>query len=92
MCKGISKLYRDSRAFRIFEGPTEALNMYLGSKALEKNNIFDSFYCDTLMVINDRGELIAFKITRSSRRDSKEAVPMLKKLKGLEGLPWQKNI
>ena len=34
-------------------------------------------------VINDRGELMAFKITRGSRHDSKEAVPLLKKLKGL---------
>ena len=35
------------------------------------------------LVINDRGELIAFKMTRGSRHDSKEAVPLLKKLKGL---------
>ena len=35
------------------------------------------------LVINNRGELIAFKITRGSRHDSKEAVPLLKKLKGL---------
>ena len=35
------------------------------------------------LVINNRGQLIAFKITRGSRHDSKEAVPMLKKLKGL---------
>lgn len=35
------------------------------------------------LIINDRGELMAFKITRGSRHDSKEAVPMLKKFKGL---------
>lgn len=35
------------------------------------------------LVINDRGELMAFKISRGSCHDSKEAVPMLKKLKGL---------
>jgi hypothetical protein len=35
------------------------------------------------LVISDRGELIAFKITRGNRHDSKEAVPLLKKLKGL---------
>ncbi len=35
------------------------------------------------LLINDRGELIAFKITRGNRHDSKEAVPLLKKLKGL---------
>lgn len=32
------------------------------------------------LVINDHGELMAFKITR---HDSKEAIPMLKKFKGL---------
>lgn len=35
------------------------------------------------LVINDRGELMAFKMTRGNRHDSKEAVPLLKKLKGL---------
>jgi hypothetical protein len=35
------------------------------------------------LVTNDRGELMAFKITRGSRHDSKEAVPLLKKFKGL---------
>lgn len=35
------------------------------------------------LVINDRGELMAFKITRGNRHDSKEALPLLKKLKGL---------
>lgn len=45
---GISKIYRDARAFRIFEGPTEALNMYLGSKTLEKNSILEFFFCNIL--------------------------------------------
>jgi len=35
------------------------------------------------IVTNERGELLAFKITRGSRNDSKEAVPLLKSLKGL---------
>lgn len=35
------------------------------------------------LVINNQGELMAFKITRGSRHDSKEAAPMLKKFKGL---------
>lgn len=35
------------------------------------------------LVINNRGALMAFKITRGNRHDSKEALPMLKKLKGL---------
>ena len=45
---GISKIYRDARAFRILEGPTEALNMYLGSRALEKNSMLETFVCQTL--------------------------------------------
>ena len=35
------------------------------------------------IVINDRGELIAFKITRGNRHDSKEAPSLLKQLQGL---------
>lgn len=35
------------------------------------------------IVINDKGELLAFKITRGSRSDSQEAVPLLQSLKGL---------
>lgn len=35
------------------------------------------------LVTNNRGELMAFKITRGNRHDSKEAVPLLKKFKGL---------
>jgi amino acid adenylation domain-containing protein len=44
----ISKIFRDSRVFRIFEGPTEALNMYLGSRVLTNNPAFEQFICDTL--------------------------------------------
>jgi hypothetical protein len=35
------------------------------------------------IVTNDRDELLAFKITKGSRSDSKEAVPLLKSPKGL---------
>ena len=35
------------------------------------------------IVTNDRGELMAFKITSGNRHDSKEAVPLLKSFKGL---------
>ena len=35
------------------------------------------------LVTNNRGELMAFKITRGNRHDSKEVVPLLKKFKGL---------
>ena len=35
------------------------------------------------IVTNDQGELLAFKITRGSKSDSQEAVPLLKSFKGL---------
>lgn len=35
------------------------------------------------IVTNDRGELLAFKVTRGSRSDSQEATSLLKSLKGL---------
>ena len=33
----IPQILRDSRLFRIFEGPTETLNMFLGSRAMNQN-------------------------------------------------------
>lgn len=44
----VAKLFRDARAFRIFEGPTEALNMYLGARALGRSATLESFVCKTL--------------------------------------------
>jgi len=35
------------------------------------------------IVTNDQGGLLAFKITRGSRSDSQEVVPLLKSFKGL---------
>jgi hypothetical protein len=35
------------------------------------------------IVTNDKGELLAFKVTRGSRSDSKEAAPLLNSLQGL---------
>lgn len=35
------------------------------------------------IVTNDKGELLAFKVTRGSRSDSKEAAPLFKSLQGL---------
>jgi alkylation response protein AidB-like acyl-CoA dehydrogenase len=45
---GAAQYFRDSRAFRIFEGPTEALNMYLGSRVLDRNSKLENFMCNTL--------------------------------------------
>lgn len=45
---GVSKIFRDARVFRIFEGPSEALNMYIGSKILEENKRLECFVCETL--------------------------------------------
>ncbi|MFT4060609.1 MAG: amino acid adenylation domain-containing protein [Legionella sp.] len=44
----VSKIFRDARVFRIFEGPTEALNMYLGSRLLADNPAFEQFICHIL--------------------------------------------
>ncbi|CDZ79377.1 Gramicidin S synthase II [Legionella massiliensis] len=40
---GVSQYFRDARVFRIFEGPTEALNMYLGSRVLDMNSKLEHF-------------------------------------------------
>lgn len=45
---GIAQYFRDARVFRIFEGPTEALNMYLGSRVLDMNLELENFLCKTL--------------------------------------------
>lgn len=44
----ISKIFRDARVFRIFEGPTEALNMYIGSRILAQNSCLEMFISNTL--------------------------------------------
>lgn len=45
---GIAKLFRDAHVFRIFEGPTEALNMYIGSRSLSKNSQLERFIHEQL--------------------------------------------
>lgn len=45
---GVAKLFRDARVFRIFEGPTEALNMYIGSRVLAKNSNLENFISESL--------------------------------------------
>ncbi|MBA2655451.1 MAG: amino acid adenylation domain-containing protein [Tatlockia sp.] len=45
---GISQLFRDARVFRIFEGPTEALTMYLGSRVIGKSLDLELFISKTL--------------------------------------------
>lgn len=45
---GVAKLFRDARVFRIFEGPTEALNMYIGSRVLVENKLLERFFYNTL--------------------------------------------
>lgn len=42
------QLLRDARLLRIFEGPTEALNMFLGSRVLRQGEVLDKFLCQTL--------------------------------------------
>lgn len=45
---GAAQYFRDARVFRIFEGPTEALNMYLGSRVLNMNSKLEHFICKIL--------------------------------------------
>lgn len=45
---GISQLFRDARTFRIFEGPTEALTMYIGARMLSPNPCFQNFLCEVM--------------------------------------------
>ena len=42
------QILRDARVFRIFEGPTETLNMFLGSRVLSRSSELHQFLCDGL--------------------------------------------
>ncbi|MEL7224497.1 MAG: acyl-CoA dehydrogenase family protein, partial [Cyanobacteria bacterium J06576_12] len=44
------QMLRDARVFRIFEGPTETLNMFLGSRVLHKGEGLYQFFSQTLGV------------------------------------------
>lgn len=46
------QLLRDARVFRIFEGPTETLNMFLGSRVLHQNTELHQFLCHALNAAN----------------------------------------
>lgn len=43
-----SQILRDSRVFRIFEGPTETLNMFLGSRVIHQSGELHQFLCTAL--------------------------------------------
>lgn len=45
---GVPQLFRDARLFRIFEGPTETLNMHLGSSVLHGSEPLFRFLSETL--------------------------------------------
>lgn len=42
------QILRDARVFRIFEGPTETLNMFLGSRVLHQSSDLHQFLCNEL--------------------------------------------
>jgi alkylation response protein AidB-like acyl-CoA dehydrogenase len=42
------QILRDARIFRIFEGPTETLNMFLGLRVLYQGAAVERYLCDTL--------------------------------------------
>ena len=46
------QLLRDARLLRIFEGPTETLNMFLGSSVIHGSPQLHRFLCDTLHASN----------------------------------------
>jgi alkylation response protein AidB-like acyl-CoA dehydrogenase/thioesterase domain-containing protein/acyl carrier protein len=50
------QLLRDARIFRIFEGPTETLNMFLGSRVLHQGAELHQFLCNELgaTAVSDR--------------------------------------
>ncbi len=41
------QILRDARIFRVFEGPTETLNMFLGSCLFQPREELQNFFCDT---------------------------------------------
>lgn len=43
-----SQILRDARVFRLFEGPTETLNMFLGSRVLHQSGELHEFLCNGL--------------------------------------------
>lgn len=40
------QILRDARVLRIFEGPTETLNMFLGSRLMNNSSELETFMCD----------------------------------------------
>lgn len=75
---GVSKIFRDARVFRIFEGPTEALNMYIGSKLSENNIELENFIGVLLkqpelfkQIKNTLNQVTDFCFTRKTRLFSK---------------------
>lgn len=47
-----SRLLRDARIFRIFEGPTEPLHLHLGSRVVHKGTEIESFLADRLGAVD----------------------------------------
>ncbi len=52
----VAQAFRDARLFRIFEGPTETLNMFMGTSVIHGGQELDSFMRDELgaAAISDR--------------------------------------
>ena len=67
------QILRDARLLRIFEGPTETLNMFLGSRVIHKGEELDQFLSETLGVpevaklLNNKTEEIRDRIINDSR-------------------------
>ena len=67
------QILRDARVFRIFEGPTETLNMFLGSRVIQKGEELYKFLSETLAVpevaqlLNNAQQKIRARISNNSR-------------------------
>lgn len=46
------QILRDARIFRIFEGPTEALNMFFGSSLIRPRKELQNFFCNNLCAVD----------------------------------------
>ena len=67
------QILRDARLLRIFEGPTETLSMFLGSRVIQKGEELSQFLSETLGVpevterLKNATEEISVRLTNKSR-------------------------
>lgn len=79
------QLLRDARVFRVFEGPTETLFSYLGSRVLNNSQVLFKFIENKLHAnhINKKIDSILAKVQEHFTQNN------LKKLNNVANLQWQ---